>query len=110
MRPRPRGSLTPRRRLLHGCPPPPPASPTAAVGGAVATASHGSSMKYGSLSSQLRGLKLLVADGTVLEVTPKSDPHLFRAAGVSVGRLGVLVEVTLKIKRQQAVKRSLQGE
>ena len=76
----------------------------------MATASHGSSMKYGSLSSQLRGLKLLVADGTVLEVTPKSDPHLFRAAGVSVGRLGVLVEVTLKIKRQQAVKRSLQGE
>lgn len=51
------------------------------IGGAVATGTHGSSMRWGSLSSQLRGLRMVLANGTLLEVTPRSNPHLFMAAG-----------------------------
>lgn len=58
---------------------------------------------------QLRRLKLVLANGTMLELSPKSNPHLFMAAGVSVGRLGIVTEVTLKIKPQQAVQRRLQA-
>ncbi|KAL4438020.1 hypothetical protein ABPG77_004241 [Micractinium sp. CCAP 211/92] len=78
------------------------------IGGAVATNSHGSTMRYGSLSSQVTGMTLVLANGTLLTATPKSHPHLFRALGVSVGRLGVVTELTLKIKPQMAVPKSLQ--
>lgn len=61
------------------------------------------------LTVQLRGLKLVLANGTLLELSPRKDPHLWLAAGVGVGRLGVITEVTLRIKPQQAVRRSLQA-
>ncbi|PSC73887.1 L-gulonolactone oxidase [Micractinium conductrix] len=76
------------------------------IAGAVSTASHGSSMRFSSLSSQLRGLKLVLANGTMLELTPNSNRHLFMAAGASVGRLGVIVEVTMAITPQKAVRRT----
>jgi hypothetical protein len=57
---------------------------------------------------QLKRLKLVVANGTTLVLSLKSNPHLFMAAGVNVGRLGIVTEVTLKIKAQQAVQRKLQ--
>jgi hypothetical protein len=78
------------------------------VGGAVATGTHGSSMRWGSLSSQVKGLKVIIANGTLLNITPDEDIHLWRALGVSVGRLGVITELTMRIKPQQAVRRSLQ--
>ena len=139
------------------------------IGGAVATGTHGSSMRYGSLSSQvggqagvvpaavphaeedccsslwqpahqaassrtscthtpctpppcpppcpphrhhpaplqLRGIQMILANGSLVELTPASNLHLFLAAGVSVGRLGVITQVVLAIKPQQAVQRSL---
>lgn len=51
------------------------------IGGAVATGTHGSSMRWASLSSQLRGLRMVLANGTLLDLTPRSNPHLFMAAG-----------------------------
>jgi FAD/FMN-containing dehydrogenase len=78
------------------------------MGGAVATGTHGSSMRYGSLSSQMVGLKLLTANSTIIEITPKKNEHLWKAAGVSVGRLGVITELTFKIRPQMAVTRKLQ--
>lgn len=53
-------------------------------------------------------MTLVLANGTLLTATPKSQPHLFRALGVSVGRLGVVTELTLRIKPQMAVTKSLQ--
>lgn len=46
------------------------------------------------------GLKVVLANGSLFEVTPKSNPHLWKAFGVSVGQLGVIYELTLKIKPQ----------
>ena len=58
------------------------------IGGAVATNTHGSSMKHASLSSQLTALKVVLANGTEVAFTPEGNPHLWNAFGVSVGRLG----------------------
>ncbi len=71
------------------------------IGGAVATGTHGSSFQHGSLSSQLSSLRLMLANGTIIEISPESNPHLFKAAGVSIGRSGVLTDITLKIKTQE---------
>lgn len=177
------------------------------IGGAVATASHGSSMKWGSLSSQVGGacmhlqgecspsggalagcsrarstcsaiqalqhqlhhcmptsppqlvsLRIVLANGTLAEFSPKKNPHLFNAVGAcccpaallvgsrwngsawnavraksipcilrsaieqlatripacpmlhtgaSVGRLGIIADLTFRIVPQQAVQRTL---
>lgn len=78
------------------------------IGGAVSTGTHGSSMRWGSLSSQVRGMKVILANGTLFELkSPEQDPHLWRALGVMVGRLGVITELTMRIIPQKAVKRNL---
>lgn len=61
-----------------------------------------------SVPLQVLSLTLITANGTTLTVTPTSNPHLFRALGVSVGRLGVVTELTLRIRPQMAVTKSLQ--
>ena len=78
------------------------------MAGAVATGTHGSSLRHGSLSSQAISIKLMTANSTIIEITPVKDPHLWKAAGVSVGRLGIITEITFKIVPQRAVKRDLQ--
>ena len=77
-------------------------------GGAGATATHGSSFTYGSLSNQVVALELMTADGAILPLSA-SDPdggHLFRAARASVGRLGVIYSLTFTIVPQAAVERT----
>ncbi|KAI8108600.1 hypothetical protein M9434_006624 [Picochlorum sp. BPE23] len=76
------------------------------IGGAVATGTHGSSLQHGSLSSQLTSLRLMLANGTIIDISPEDNPHLFKAAGVSIGRLGVITDITLKIKPQEQVQRT----
>lgn len=61
------------------------------VGGAVATATHGSSVKHGSLSSQVVWMEMVLANGTLVRLDDDVQPALMRAARVSVGRLGIIV-------------------
>eukprot|EP00878_Enallax_costatus_P036715 GHUV01041260.1.p1 GENE.GHUV01041260.1~~GHUV01041260.1.p1 ORF type:complete len:308 (+),score=29.38 GHUV01041260.1:973-1896(+) len=74
------------------------------IAGAVATATHGSSFMYGSLSSQLKSLKLMDAEGNIRTITP-TDAHLWKAATVSVGRLGIILEVTMMILKNAPIRR-----
>jgi FAD-linked oxidoreductase len=64
------------------------------LAGALATATHGTGAKFGNISSQLVGGRLVTADGSVRELA--DDPDLLRAARVSLGSLGVLSEVSLQ--------------
>lgn len=54
---------------------------------------------------QLRGLTLMTADGSTRHLTP-SDQHLWRAASVSVGRLGIILDVTIAIAKNRPGARS----
>ncbi|KAK9839103.1 hypothetical protein WJX74_009638 [Apatococcus lobatus] len=76
------------------------------IGGAVATGTHGSSFKFNSLSSQLLALDVVLANGTLTTFTKASYPHLWKALQISVGRLGIITQLTLRIIPQQAVQRS----
>lgn len=66
------------------------------VAGAISTATHGSGARLGSLSSAVRGVKLVAGDGEVVEIG-EDDPRRLRAAQVAVGALGVLLEVELEV-------------
>ena len=76
------------------------------IGGAVATATHGSSLRWGSLSSQLVACTVVKADGSIdrYDETTTSK-SLFNALRASVGRLGVIVDVTLRVVPNSQVRR-----
>jgi L-gulonolactone oxidase len=66
------------------------------ISGATQTSTHGTGLRFGNLSSQIAGLRLVTADGAVLECSPESNPDVFAAAQVGLGALGVVSTVTLQ--------------
>ena len=79
------------------------------IGGAVATGSHGSSLSHGSLSSRhvLLAMTAVLANGTVVELSPEKTPGMWRAFAVSAGRLGIIVDVTLRIVPNEVTRRDV---
>lgn len=67
------------------------------VAGAISTGTHGTGARLGGLPTQVVGVRLVTADGTVHDVDAERDPALFAAARLSLGALGVLVAVTLRV-------------
>ncbi|MDP2315508.1 MAG: D-arabinono-1,4-lactone oxidase [Pseudomonadota bacterium] len=67
------------------------------LGGLVATATHGSSLVHGNLSSFIVAMRIVTATGDVL-VLDEGDPRL-PAARVSLGALGVVTQLTLRVER-----------
>ncbi|WP_425440553.1 D-arabinono-1,4-lactone oxidase [Planifilum fimeticola] len=67
------------------------------IAGAISTGTHGTGMNFGILSTQAAALTLVNARGEVVECSPDRNPELFKAAQVSLGALGVIVRVTLRV-------------
>ncbi|KAF2086392.1 L-gulonolactone/D-arabinono-1,4-lactone oxidase [Saccharata proteae CBS 121410] len=61
--------------------------------GAMATATHGSSTRHGLLSSSVKSLKIVLSNGNAVLCSAEQNEDLFRAALVSLGALGIIVEV-----------------
>jgi FAD/FMN-containing dehydrogenase len=78
------------------------------ISGAIATGTKGSGPLFGSLSSTVRGVRLVNGLGDVVTIT-EDQPDLLHAAQVSVGMLGVFLDLTLqcvpayKLREQNAV-------
>ncbi|MBM3140404.1 MAG: FAD-binding protein [Chloroflexi bacterium] len=68
------------------------------VAGAIATGTHGTGLRYGCLSTQVVGMRLVTADGSVVECSTEEDPEIFRAARVGVGALGVISTATFRLE------------
>jgi L-gulonolactone oxidase len=66
------------------------------VAGAIATATHGTGARVGNLATQVSALRLVTADGSIMECSAEADLEVFRAAQVSLGALGVISTVTLR--------------
>jgi FAD-linked oxidoreductase len=67
------------------------------VAGAISTGTHGSGMQFGSVSTQLKALTMVTGNGDVISCSDEENPMLFKAAQVSLGALGIIVEVKLKV-------------
>lgn len=63
------------------------------VAGALATGTHGTGRSSGALATQVVGLELVLADGSVVRCT---DGELFSAARMGLGALGVVTSVVLQ--------------
>ncbi len=68
-----------------------------AIAGAISTGTHGTGPTLGNLSTQLVGLRLVTSSGELLECSPETDREVFRAAQVSLGSLGVVTAVRLRL-------------
>jgi len=66
------------------------------ISGAISTGTHGTGAGLGGIATQVAGLELVLADGSVVSCSADENPDLFSAARVSVGALGVLSTVTLQ--------------
>ncbi|KAK3363366.1 putative D-arabinono-1,4-lactone oxidase [Lasiosphaeria hispida] len=66
------------------------------IAGAISTGTHGSSLFHGLVSEGITALKVTLADGRTYACSPSSNPDLFRTALLSLGALGIVVEVTFK--------------
>jgi FAD/FMN-containing dehydrogenase len=68
---------------------------TQTLSGAIATGTKGSGPRYGSLSSTVRGLRLVDGRGDLITIT-EDEPELLHAAQVSVGMLGVILDINVQ--------------
>jgi xylitol oxidase len=70
--------------------------PHISVAGAITTATHGSGVQNGNLSTQVAALEIVTADGNVVNLS-KQDGDMFFAAVVGLGAIGVITRVTLNV-------------
>ena len=69
---------------------------TQALAGAVSTGTHGTGPTLGNMSTQVAGLRLVLADGDILDCSAEREPEVFRAARVSLGLFGVIARITVR--------------
>jgi FAD/FMN-containing dehydrogenase len=79
---------------------------TQQIAGAAATATHGSGTRFTSFSGVVRGVRLVTADGDVLEIG-EDEPGLLRAAQVSIGMLGVMTRLELQVTDAYRLKEQI---
>lgn len=68
------------------------------VAGATQTATHGTGLRFGNLSTQIRRVRLVDGCGTIHELSADHDPEAFQAARAGLGALGVVTEVTIDVE------------
>ena len=73
------------------------------VGGVISTGTHGKNKRFGTLSSIVQSMRLVLANGSIKNIALRDEsgkivmePYAF-AAGVSLGLLGVISTVTLRV-------------
>jgi xylitol oxidase len=71
--------------------------PHISIAGAVATATHGSGVRNGNLSTAVRALRLVTATGDLVTLDRDADAD-FPGAVVGLGALGVVVDLTLDVQ------------
>jgi L-gulonolactone oxidase len=66
------------------------------VAGAISTGTHGTGAGFGNISLRVEGVELVLADGSVRELTAAGDAELLGAARIGIGALGAISAVTLR--------------
>jgi L-gulono-1,4-lactone dehydrogenase len=66
------------------------------VAGAISTGTHGTGANLANISARVEGLELVLADGSVRELSATGEPDLLRAARIGIGALGAISAVTLR--------------
>jgi FAD/FMN-containing dehydrogenase len=68
-----------------------------AIGGAVATGTHGTGPGLRNLSAAVTGIRLVVASGEIVECSAEKEAELFRAARLNLGAFGLVTQLELEL-------------
>jgi len=74
------------------------------IAGAISTGTHGTGAAFGGLATQVRGLRIVLADGSIADCDSDNRMELFNAARVGLGALGVISTVTLQAEPAFALR------
>ena len=66
------------------------------LAGATSTGTHGTGGRFGGIATQIRGLEIVLADGSVVTTSADERPELLEVARVGLGALGVITALTLQ--------------
>src|SRR6185437_16250715 len=75
------------------------------VGGALSVNVHGRYVGLGPIILSVKSLKVVLADGTIVEASPTSNADIFKGVIGGYGGLGVIVEATLELTDNVKIKR-----
>lgn len=78
--------------------------PHITVVGACATATHGSGVGNGNLSTAVSALEIVTADGEIVHLSRTNDGDLFLASVVHLGAIGVITRITLDVEPTYQVR------
>jgi L-gulono-1,4-lactone dehydrogenase len=67
------------------------------VAGAIATGTHGTGRESASLSAQVAGLEVVLADGSAVTCSRTEDAEVFEAARLGLGAVGIVTAVTFDV-------------
>lgn len=78
------------------------------VGGSLSVNVHGRDINYGPLIQTIQSIKVLLADGTIVEASRTQNADIFSAAIGGYGAIGIITEATISltdnIKMKQIIK------
>lgn len=66
------------------------------VAGVISTGTHGSSLNHGLVSQSITSLTILLSNSQLVTCSASKNEDLFRAALLSLGSLGIIVEITIQ--------------
>ena len=72
--------------------------PHISVVGACATGTHGSGNKNGNLSTAVRAMEMVTADGSMVTLSREKIGDMFPGAVIGLGALGVITKITLEVE------------
>ncbi len=78
------------------------------VGGAVSVNAHGRYVGHGPVGHSVRALRLVLADGQVVETSRQERPELLAAAIGGYGAVGVITEVELDLADNLMIERRVE--
>ena len=76
------------------------------LGGAVATGTHGSGLTLGSLSADVASFRLMLPTGEIVHCSPEENADIYAAGRLSLGLLGVLTEIDMKVQPAYKLQRT----
>lgn len=78
------------------------------VGGSVSVNAHGRYVGHGAIGNTIRALQLVLADGSVVECSPRTNRELFRSAIGGYGAVGIITEVELELAENVVIARAVE--
>ena len=80
------------------------------IAGAISTGTHGTGPTLQNLSSSVRGARLVLASGDIVDCGPATNAELFEVARHSLGGVGLITELTLAVREAYRLHETLWKE